>query len=146
MASPLEALEPLLLAFPTSEAPLTPGDTPSIERLTSAIERVATPELVSVMIGPDPSFRTEYHGVEGLIEGWADWLSPYESFRMEVEDLIESNEVLVTFVRQFGAPTGGGPEIEAESAAVWWVRDAQLVRVEFHLDRRLAMRAAGLTD
>jgi ketosteroid isomerase-like protein len=107
---------------------------------------VAAPDLVSVMIGPDPSFRNEYRGVEGLIEGWADWLAPYESFRMEVEDLIESREVVVTFVHQFGTATGGGPEIEAESAAVWWVRDGRLVRVEFHLDRHLAMRAAGLAS
>jgi ketosteroid isomerase-like protein len=146
MGSALEALEPMLAAFPTSGAPLTPDDAASIERLTSALERVAAPNLVSVMIGPDPSFRTEYHGVGGMIEGWADWLSPYESFRMEVEDLIESGALLVILVRQFGTPAGGGPEVEAESAAVWWLRDGHLVRVEFHLDRRLAMRAAGLGE
>jgi ketosteroid isomerase-like protein len=146
MNSALATLEPMLAGFPTSETPLKPGDPSSIERLTSAIERVADPELVSVMIGPDPSFRVENRGVGGLLDGWADWLTPYESYRMEVEDLVQSGDVLVTFVRQFGTPTGGGPEIEAESAAVWWVRDGRLVRVEFHLDRRLAMQAAGLAE
>ncbi len=144
MGSALDALTPMFLAFPTAEAPLTPDDNASIERLTSAIERVAAPDLQSEMIGPDPSFRAEYRGVNGLVEGWTDWLSPYERFRMEVENLIESGDVVVTFVRQFGTPTGGGPEVEAEGAAVWWLRDNRLVRAEFHLDRKAAMRAAGL--
>jgi ketosteroid isomerase-like protein len=146
MGSALEALTPVLLAFPTPESPLTADNATAIERLTSAIERIAAPDLESVMIGPDQSFRAEYRGVAGLIEGWSDWLSPYESFRMEVEDLIESGDVLVTCVRQFGTPTGGGPEVEAESAAVWWLRDDRLVRVEFHLDRQAAMRVAGLAE
>jgi hypothetical protein len=144
MASPLEALAPLLTAFPTGEAPLRPDDAATIQRLTSAIERVAAPDLVSVMIGPDQSFRAEYRGVAGLIEGWADWLSPYESFRMEVDDLIESDDVLVTCVRQFGTPVGGGPELVAAGAAVWWLREGRLVRVEFNLDREAALRSAGL--
>lgn len=144
MGSALEALRPLLEAFPTAESPLTPDDALAIERLTSAIERVAAPDLESVMIGPDVSFRAEYRGVSGLVEGWADWLSPYESFRMEVEELIESGDVLVTFVRQFGTPIGGGPELEASAAAVWWLRDNRLVRVEFHLNREAALRSAGL--
>jgi ketosteroid isomerase-like protein len=144
MGSALEALAPVLTAFPTTEAPLTADDPSAIARLTSAIERVAAPDLEGAMIGPDPSFRIDFHGADGLIERWSDWLSPYESFRMEIGDLIESGDLLVTCVRQFGTPTGGGPEVEAESAAVWWLRDDRLVRVEFHLDREAALRAAGI--
>ncbi len=29
-------------------------------------------------------------------------------------------------------------------AAVWWVRDGRLVRVEFNLNREAALRSAGL--
>lgn len=144
MGSALEALAPVLAAFPTAEAPLTTDDASAIEELTAAIERVAAADLEGAMIGPDASFRIEFHGADGLIERWWDWLSPYESFRMEIGNLIESGDVLVTCARQFGTPTGGGPEVEAESAAVWWLRDDRLVRVEFHLDREAALRAAGL--
>jgi ketosteroid isomerase-like protein len=144
MGSTLEVLAPMLAAMPTAEEPLTPEQAATTGPLATAVERVAAPDLVSVMIGPDQSFRTEYRGVAGLIEGWRDWLSPYESFRMEVEDLIESDDVLVTCVRQFGTPVGGGPELEATGAAVWWVRDGRLVRVEFNLNRDAAFRSAGL--
>ena len=144
MGSAFEALAPLLAAFPTAESPLTPDDAAGIARLTSAIERVAASDLEGAMVGPDPSFRTDFHGAAGLIERWTDWLSPYQSFRMEIEELIESDDVLVTSVRQLGTMTAGGPEVEAESAAVWWVRDGRLARVEFHLDREAALRSAGL--
>jgi hypothetical protein len=144
MGSTLETLAPMLAAFPTADAPLTPDHAAAAGPLAMAVERVAAPDLVSVMIGPDQSFRAEYRGVAGLIEGWREWLSPYESFRMEVEDLIESDDVLVTCVRQFGTPVGGGPELEAAAAAVWWVRDGRLVRVEFNLNREAALRSAGL--
>ena len=144
MGSVLDALAPVLVAFPTAEAPLTPDDAAATGPLAVALERVAAPNLVSVMIGPDQSFRVEYRGVAGMIEGWRDWLSPYESFRLEVEDLIESEDVLVTCVRQFGTPVGGGPELDAAGAAVWWLRDGRLVRVEFNLNREAALRSAGL--
>jgi ketosteroid isomerase-like protein len=143
MGSALKLLAPMLGAFPTAEAPLTPEEG-ATGPLATAVERVAAPDLVTVMIGPDQSFRTEYRGVSGLIEGWRDWLSAYESFRIEVEDLIESDDVLVTCVRQFATPAGGGPELEATGAAVWWVRDGRLARVEFNLNREAAFRSAGL--
>jgi ketosteroid isomerase-like protein len=144
VGSALETLAPVLAAFPTAEAPLTLDNAAAAERLTSAIERVAAPDLESAMIGPDQSFRIENRGVAALIEAWRDWLSPYESFRMEVEELIESDDVLVACVRQFGTPVGGGPELEAAGAAVWWLRDDRLARVEFHLNREAAFRAAGI--
>ncbi|HXF00004.1 MAG TPA: nuclear transport factor 2 family protein [Solirubrobacterales bacterium] len=144
MVSALETLGPVLAAFPTAEAPLTPDNTLAIERLTSAIETVAVPDLASAMIGPDQSFRIDYRGVAALIDGWRDWLAPYESFRMEIDEVIESDGVLVTCVRQFGTPVGGGPELVAQGAAVWWLRDGRLVRVEFNLDREAALRSAGL--
>jgi ketosteroid isomerase-like protein len=143
MGSALQILAPMLAAMPTAEEPLTPEDAAG-GSLATAVERVAAPDLVTVMIGPDQSFRTEYRGASGLVEGWRDWLSPYESFRMELEDLIESDDILVTCVRQFGTPIGGGPELEASGAAVWWVRDGRLVRVEFNLNRDAAFRSAGL--
>jgi hypothetical protein len=37
-------------------------------------------------------------------------------------------------------------EIETAGAAVWHVRGGRLHRVEFHLDREAALRAAGLED
>ncbi len=144
MGSALETLAPVLAAFPTAEAPLTPEDVAGTGPLASAVRRVAAPDLVTVMIGPDQSFREEFRGVDGLIEAWTGWLSPYESFRLEVENLIESDDVLVACVRQFATPVGGGLELDAAGAAVWWVREGRLVRVEFNLNREAALRSAGL--
>lgn len=142
MPSKLEALAPLLTAFPGADAPLTPDADRS--RLESAIREVAGPDLECVMVAPDPAFKTEWRGVEGLLDAWADWLAPFERFWLEIEDVIESGDVVVTLVRQHALPRGGGREVENAGAAVWTFEEGILSRVEFHLDREVALKSAGL--
>ena len=51
---------------------------------------------------------------------------------------------MVSLVRLCGKTKTGGVDVEAAAAAVWTVVDGRLDRVEFHLDREAALRAAGL--
>jgi ketosteroid isomerase-like protein len=110
----------------------------------AALAAIAAPDLEVAMIAPDAAFRQEFVGVDGFVEGWTDWLTPFESFRLQVDDLIESGDNLVTLVRQFGTPVGSTVEIESIGAAVWTFSGDRLVRVEFHLDRAQGLRAAGI--
>jgi ketosteroid isomerase-like protein len=87
-----------------------------------------------------------YRGVEGLIEGWRDWLEPYSSYELEVEDLIDGGEAIVTLVHVQAITARDGVPVEHRPAAVWTVRDAKVVRVAFYLDRDHALEAAGLGD
>jgi ketosteroid isomerase-like protein len=141
----LELLERTLeRGFPLGEdIPPVLADSERIERLRDAIEEVAAKDLVVEMVG-DESFRRERPGVEGFLDSWRDWVEPFETFQVEVEDVVESGPHLVILVRQRGRPRGGDTEIESEGAAVWTFRGERLRRVEFHLDRSSAMRAAGL--
>ena len=59
--------------------------------------------------------------------------------------MIDAGERVVSLVRQVGKTKTGGVDVEASAAAVWTVRDGKLKRVEFHLDREAALRAAGLS-
>ncbi len=92
----------------------------------------------------DQSFRRERPGVEGFVEGWLDWLEPFASFRVHLEETIDARDAFVTLVRQVGRPRGGISEVENEGAAVWWFDHGLLTRVEFHLDQAVALRAAGI--
>lgn len=145
MASNLESLagifEPLLGAG--VDAGQTDGSE-AIARLRAALERIADSTLEVAMIGPDPAFRQDFEGIDGFVEAWLDWLSPFSTFRMELDDVIEREDRLVTLVRQYATPVGGSVEIENVGAAIWWFRDGRLARVEFHLDRDAALRSAGL--
>jgi ketosteroid isomerase-like protein len=141
----LELLERTLeRGFPLGEdIPPVLADPERIERLRGAVDEIAAEDLVVEMVG-DEGFRLERPGVEGFLESWRDWIQPFETFRVELEDVIESGPHLVVLVRQTGRPRGGGTEIENEGAAVWTFRGQRLRRVEFHLDRGMALRAAGL--
>ncbi len=96
------------------------------------------------MIAPDPAFRQDHRGPSGFVEGWGDWLSPFDTFRMEVDETIDRGDQIVTLVRQFGTPAGGSIEVESVGAAIWFFEGGKLTRVEFHLDRETGLRAAGL--
>jgi hypothetical protein len=58
--------------------------------------------------------------------------------------VIEGPDGVVQLVRQIGVPAGSVAEVESESAAVFRFREGRISRIEFHLSRDDAMRAAGL--
>jgi ketosteroid isomerase-like protein len=106
---------------------------------------LAEPEFEVVMVGPGYSpARLEHVGLEGFVAAWRDWTGAYESFRIEVEEMIDAGDKVVSLVRQSGIPKGTGAEIETRGAAVWTVAGGRVRRVEFHLDRDAALRAAGI--
>jgi ketosteroid isomerase-like protein len=114
-------------------------------RLRAMLAELTDRDFEVVMIGPDylPQ-RLETSGPDGFREAWLDWTSPFESFSVEVEEVLDAGDKVVSLVRQRGRTRTGGVEIQSEAAAVWTVRDGRLARVEFHLDRAQAMRSAGL--
>ncbi|HYY74183.1 MAG TPA: nuclear transport factor 2 family protein [Solirubrobacterales bacterium] len=149
MASNLEILAPFLETVRVGEEEgLTPEDARGLRRIAieAALREVAHPDVECVMVGPNPRFASEARGIEGFVEAWSDWLSPFERWRIELDDVIESGDRIVTLVHQFGTPKGSTAEVENAGAAVWFMRDGRLARVEFHLDRETAMRSAGLTE
>jgi hypothetical protein len=106
---------------------------------------LAEPEFEVVMVGPMySSARLDYVGLDGFVAAWRDWTSAYESFRIEVDEMIDAGDKVVSLVRQTGIPKGAGAEIETRAAAVWIVSDGRVSRVEFHLDPDAALRAAGI--
>jgi uncharacterized protein len=106
---------------------------------------LAEPDLKVVMVGPDyVSTQLEFNGLDGFRDAWRDWTSPFEAYRIEVEEMIDAGDRVVSLVAMTGTTRTGGAEITAPGAAVWTVVDGRVRRVEFHIDRDLALRAAGL--
>lgn len=126
----------------------TLGDEEAVNRLSELLAEVAGPELEIVMVAPDyvgPRGRLTYEGPDGFLEAWREWVDAYDSYTIEVDGITEGTEGRVlTLGRQRGTTRTSGVEVTELAAAVWTVRDGKLVRVEFHLDRDTARRAAGL--
>jgi SnoaL-like protein len=90
---------------------------------------------------------SEFVGLAGLKRGWADWLEPWESYRVEIEDVLDAGgDAVVVLTRDFGRRAGMEVEVSIQGAAVWTVRDGKIARATFYTNRDDALKAAGLSQ
>jgi ketosteroid isomerase-like protein len=114
-----------------------------IEVVSQLLEAYGEPDFATVMMS-ETAVPLEYRGVDGFREALTDWISPYESFRLEIEDVIVKDDKLVFPARQVAKTKHGGVELTTESASVWWVRDGKVAQVVFYLQQEAALKAAGI--
>jgi hypothetical protein len=116
-------------------------------RFGARLERLgelAHPDLEVEMIGPG-GFSGSFRGVGGFEEAWRDWLVPFASYRVEQEPEVRKvGEAVVFFAHQIVTPKGTANPIEGDAATVAFFEHDKLRRLEFHLDRAMALRSAGL--
>ena len=138
--------EELIDVFPREDAVAAVRD----DQLRARIERMehlVWPDFDGAMVGSIPAARRDWKGVDGLVAAWADWLEPFDSHTTEIEEIrAAGNDCVVIFLRQIARPKGATAEVENIGAAVLWTRGGKLSRIEFHIDRALAIRAAGLAE
>jgi ketosteroid isomerase-like protein len=135
------ALEP----FEGSDLVLVFQSRSASERIRRALEEVAAPDLVTLMIGADRGLTGTFHGVDGFIEAWADYCRTFKQLRTQITDLIEVQpDVVYADTTQVGVTATAGVELEYQAAAVFRFADGVLQQAEFHLDRDAARRVAGL--
>ena len=113
-----------------------------IEITSELLRHSAHPEFSTLMASE--SVTQDYPGPEGFSEAWTDWVSPYESMRIEFDDVIQLEDRVVFLVRQLARTRHSEVEVETPSAAVWWLDRGRIRRAAFYLDRRAGMKAAGL--
>lgn len=85
-------------------------------------------------------------GLHGLRDVWLDWLEPWASYRVEIQDVIDAGEQAVVLIRDFGRRKGSDAEVSILAAAVWTVREGKIARAEFYTDRTEALKAVGLSE
>jgi ketosteroid isomerase-like protein len=118
---------------------------PADRSVAALFMRHAEPDFTTTMVGPDYlKRRVEYAGLDGFVEAWRDWTEAFETYSVDVEEMIDAGDHVVSLVELTGRTRTGGAEISAPAAAVWTVVDDRVRGVEFHLDRNAALRAAGL--
>ena len=141
MSEATEVAVVLGAAFPTVQSVVAMET--GTEQLAE-LERRSWPDFEIAMVGANPSVRLEFTGIDGLVDGWREWLTPFETYRIEIEGFEDAGDRGLILVRQIASPRGTDAEIETPGAAVVWTREGKLARVEFHISRAEARRAAGL--
>jgi ketosteroid isomerase-like protein len=143
-AEAVRVVEHLQEALTTEDVVAGLGSPQTQGRAQRTFAELAEPEFEVAMVGPEySSARLDFTGFDGFTAAWKDWTRAFESYRIDVEEMIDAGKVVVSLVAMTGT-VAGGSELSAPGAAVWTVVDGRLRRVEFHLDRQAALRAAGL--
>jgi ketosteroid isomerase-like protein len=141
----VERIQEVLLTL--EDVVVTLNDPEAGELVRRTLMELAEPDFEVVMVGPKYLGQTiELSGADGFREAWIDWTSPFSSYHIDVEEMIDAGDRVVSLVAMSGKTKTGGVDVEAAAAAVWTVVDGRLRRVEFHLDRDSAIRAAGLSN
>jgi ketosteroid isomerase-like protein len=102
------------------------------------------PELEVTFSGGAGGPPTEFQGIAGLLEGWLDWLEPWDSYVIRFEAAIDAGDKVVSFATVNARTSRYGVEVEHTPAAVWTVRDGRICAVYFFLERDDALKYAGL--
>jgi ketosteroid isomerase-like protein len=85
------------------------------------------------------SAESSRSGPDGLREGWADWLEPWETYRLYYDDVVDQGDRVVALVRLRGVTKRDEVEMEHEAAGVFRFEGDRVVEVEFSLDREDAL-------
>jgi uncharacterized protein len=105
-------------------------------------------ELLDPQIELDLSERifnpAVYRGHEGVRQFYGEIEEIWDSWLSEPEQLFESGERVVAFVRSRGRGKSSGVEVEDTSANVWTIRDGKAVAYRLYRDHDEALAAAGL--
>jgi ketosteroid isomerase-like protein len=101
----------------------------------------ASEDFVCVMSAG--GLRGEFPGIEGLEQAWRDFFAGFETIRFTQEGLQRGldGKTLIEFVHLSGRPNGARALVEQDGAAVYRLRESELTRIEFYLDRAEALEA-----
>jgi ketosteroid isomerase-like protein len=75
---------------------------------------------------------------------WIDWLEPWATYYVQVDEMIEAGDSVVVLVRDRARRHDMDVEVELISGSVWTFRDGKVARVEFHANREELREATGL--
>ena len=97
----------------------------------------------AVMILPviDSSVLVGLPSIERAVESWR---KSWETWRFEVDEVIDAGEHVVVIGHQRAEGKESGAEVELLSCGVWSLRNAKVVRAEFFGTKAEALQAAGL--
>ena len=113
---------------------------------------VATGEVLWANLDPEIEVRDHdtpdqgsYRGHDGFRQWVADWESAWADYRIEVQEVLDHQDLVVVVVQRMAA-TGrsSGVQITRQDALVCRLGGGRVVGLDYYNDRAQALRAAGL--
>ena len=114
------------------------------DSFASTAEAVA--ELFDPAVESVPAWRgagTTYSGIDGFREMWLDWLEPWASYHVQVDEMFDVGDSVVVLVRDRARRQGMDLEVELISGSLWTFANGKIVRVQFYANREELREAVG---
>ncbi|HEX3510195.1 MAG TPA: nuclear transport factor 2 family protein [Solirubrobacteraceae bacterium] len=119
------------------------------EALFAAAVETVSPYLdpgFAVTVRGGPAGDQTFVGVLGFKAFWQDWLTPFESYRQEIDRAVDLGDRVLLLIRDFARLKGSDEEVRGDHAAVWSIRDGKITAAEFYASRSEALDAVGLSE
>jgi ketosteroid isomerase-like protein len=116
-----------------------------------------THEVVSELVAPDfvwdlsswPAWsgQQEFHGLDGFVAFFAEWIEPYSEWDQEVEGVIDAGgSQVVETTRQRGRLQGSASWLEWRYAIVYTIEEGLIRRGKLYATPEEALEAAGMQE
>jgi ketosteroid isomerase-like protein len=91
--------------------------------------------------------ETTYHGPNGFMDFFRDWVGAYEEWTQDLERVIDAGgERVVAMTKQRGRLRGATTWVEMRYGIVYAVKGGQIQRAEAYSDQKEALEAVGLSQ
>jgi ketosteroid isomerase-like protein len=86
-------------------------------------------------------------GFEEFRASFLDWIEPWETYKPNIEEILDLGDRVVVLGRDRGRIRGMDSEIEGPKGMVLYkFEERRVARVEYYFDRDEGLRAAGLNE
>jgi ketosteroid isomerase-like protein len=93
-----------------------------------------------------PDFPPTSHGPDGVREFFRRWVSMFEDWAYEVEEVRDAPDAVALRIHQWGRGRESGAAVDQRFWQVWIMRDGKAVRVTHKFEKADALEAAGLSE
>jgi hypothetical protein len=134
-----------LIPSPDTDIAALLRDDSLFDQARTALEPLIDPAIQSVAIWQGGG-ATTHVGIDGFRKLWLDWLEPWATYHVGVDEVVDAGDRIVVLIRDRARRPDSKAEVELISGSVWEVRDGKVVRVAFCGSREEALEAAGLRE
>ena len=119
------------------------------------MEAVARGEVDMSHLDPDFTFKSPvlpdqagetYHGRDGMVRATKGWIEAYDSLRLELEQIIDAGDRLVSIHQVRAKARHTGIELDTDVAYVWTFQDGKVIHCRAFPNRKRALEAVGLEE
>jgi len=116
----------------------------NFDRRLDEVREIFDPEVEWVAAPHSLLASEEYRGYDGVRRFWTRFLSAWDEYGVQVEELIGAGDQVVAVMRL----TGRTNELEVDEArsSLLTLRDGRIVRIEPFASKAEALEAAGLRE